>query len=40
MMASQGFLTILVTVALILTAVAPITLLILLVRDWTKGKLW
>lgn len=40
MMASETFLTILVTIGLAITTVAPVALIVLLVRDWVKGKLW
>ncbi len=40
MTASQDLLSILVTIALIVTAVAPVALLVMLVRDWLKGRLW
>lgn len=40
MIASTGFLSVLVTVCLAVTAAAPVVLLIMLVRDWKKGNLW
>ena len=40
MTASTGFLGTLVTVCLVVTAAAPVVLLIMLVRDWRKGNLW
>lgn len=40
MTASEGFLSTMVTGALALTIVAPITLIILLIVDWKKGRLW
>ena len=40
MTAGAGFLTIMVLSALAVTAVAPLLLLIMLIRDWKKGQLW
>ena len=40
MMASADVLSILVSVALVITAIAPVALLIMLVRDWKRGNLW
>lgn len=40
MSVSVGFLTIMVSVALGVTLVAPIALMLLWLRDWRKGKLW
>ncbi|HSR67101.1 MAG TPA: hypothetical protein VLU25_04110 [Acidobacteriota bacterium] len=40
MTASADFLSILVTAALLLSAAAPVLLLIFLVRDWKKDQLW
>ncbi len=40
MTASVGFLAIMVTVALMITAAAPVLLLYFLYRDWEKGTLW
>lgn len=37
---SATLLGIIVTIALIISAIAPICLLILFVRDWRRGKLW
>lgn len=40
MMASEGFLSFVVTAALMVTMSAPILLLYFLYRDWRDGKLW
>jgi hypothetical protein len=32
--------TLLVTIAVIITFITPAALLILFIRDWTKGQLW
>ena len=40
MSVSAGVLSVLITVALLVTAVAPIVLLTLFARDWMRGKLW
>lgn len=40
MTVSVGFLTIMVSVALGVTVVAPIVLMLLWLRDWRKGRLW
>lgn len=40
MIASVGFLTVLVTAALLLAAITPIVLLVLFVRDWRGGMQW
>jgi hypothetical protein len=40
MTASIAFLTIVVSVAVSVTALAPILLLILWFMDWKKGQLW
>lgn len=40
MTASVELLSVLVTIAVILTAIAPVVLLILLARDWKKGEQW
>ena len=37
---SSTVLAVLVTIALIITTIAPIVLLTLFVRDWRRGKLW
>lgn len=37
---SVGLLQVIVVVAVALSAVAPVTLLVFLVRDWKKGTLW
>jgi len=40
MMASAGFLTVLVSSALLLTVFTPIILIILFIRDWRNGSQW
>jgi hypothetical protein len=40
MTASVEFFSILVSIGLIITAAAPVVLIILLIRDWRKGNLW
>lgn len=40
MTASIGFLTFLVSAALLITMVSPIVLIIFLVRDWKRGEQW
>jgi hypothetical protein len=40
MIASVGFLSTIVTVAVAITVISPILLIILLILDWTKGKQW
>lgn len=40
MIASSGFLSVLVTIALAVTIVSPIILIVLWIRDWKKGQLW
>jgi hypothetical protein len=40
MTASVGFLSILVSVALLATMVSPIVLIIFLIRDWKRGQQW
>ncbi len=40
MIVSESFLFVLVLVALVLSAVAPVILLALLIRDWRAGALW
>lgn len=40
MTASTGFLGTLVLVCLIVTAAAPVVLLVMLVQDWRKRNLW
>jgi hypothetical protein len=40
MIISSGAFAALVTIALAITVVAPIVLLLLLVRDWKKGRMW
>ena len=37
---SVDFLSVLVSIALVISATAPASLLFLLVRDWRRGKLW
>ena len=40
MMASEAFLAWLVTVAVVVTLVSPVVLLVLLVRDFKRGRVW
>lgn len=40
MTVSVGFLTLMVSIALGVTAVAPIILMLLWLRDWRAGRLW
>jgi len=40
MTATAGFLATMVTVALAVTTLAPLVLLVMLIRDWKKGQLW
>lgn len=40
MIASQGFLSVVVLLALAVTMAAPLLLAILWVRDWKKRQLW
>ena len=40
MIVSTGFLSVMVTLALIMTAVAPIVLLLLWFKDIKRGELW
>lgn len=40
MTASAEFLTMLVSVALLVAAVSPFVLIILLIRDWKGKRLW
>lgn len=40
MQASLLFLSTLIGIAVVVTAVSPIVLLILLIRDWKGKKLW
>jgi len=40
MTASLGFLSILVSVAVFVTAVSSIVLIVLLIRDWKGKSLW
>ncbi len=40
MMASLGFLSALVGLAVFVTALSPVVLIILLIRDWKGKKLW
>ena len=39
-MASAGFLTVLVSSALLLTVFTPIILIVLFIRDWRSGNQW
>ncbi len=40
MIASVEFLTVMVGVALAVTAVAPLVLVVLWLKDWNRGHLW
>ena len=40
MMASEAFLAGLVTVAVVVTLISPVALLVLLVRDFKRGRVW
>lgn len=40
MNASVNFLSLLVSIALCVTAVSPVVLMILLIKDWKGNKLW
>jgi len=40
MTASIGFLTLLVTIALLATMVSPVVLIIFLILDWKRGQQW
>lgn len=40
MMISVSFLSVLVTIALLVAAVAPAALLAFFVRDWRNGNIW
>lgn len=40
MIIPSGAFAALVTIALAVTVVAPIVLLLLLIRDWKKGQMW
>lgn len=40
MTVSVSFLSVMVSIALAVTVVAPIALLILWINDWKKGQLW
>ncbi len=40
MIVSVTFLSILVTAALLVAATAPISLLVIFIRDWRSGKIW
>lgn len=40
MIASSGFLAVMVSIALAVTIAAPILLIVLWIKDWNKGQLW
>jgi hypothetical protein len=40
MIAGEMFLSTIVSVALFVTAVSPVVLIVLLVRDWVRKRLW
>ena len=40
MMASQTLLSILVGVAVLVTAVSPVILMVLIIKDWKQKQIW
>lgn len=40
MTASVGFLSALVSIAILITMVSPVVLIIFLIRDWKRGEQW
>jgi uncharacterized protein (DUF2062 family) len=40
MIVSSGFLSVMVSIALAVTIIAPILLIVLWISDWKKGQLW
>jgi hypothetical protein len=40
MIASEGFLSLLVTIAVVMTMISPVLLLAFLIRDWKRGEQW
>ncbi len=40
MMASQTFLAVLVTMAVLVTAISPLLLIVMIVKDWKQKKIW
>lgn len=40
MIASSFFLTVMVTIAVLVTIAAPFILVILWIKDWKEGQLW
>ena len=40
MMASQTFLTVLVSIAVLITALSPVLLIILYIKDWKQKRIW
>lgn len=40
MMASESFLSILVSIAVLITAVSPVVLLLLIIKDWKHKNIW
>jgi hypothetical protein len=37
---SADFLAVVITVALLITIIAPVALFLVWIRDWRNGKLW
>lgn len=40
MIVSSGFLAVMISIALVVTIIAPIILIILWFKDWKEGQLW
>ena len=40
MIVSAGFLGVMITLALVVTMIAPVILIVLWIKDWKEGKLW
>jgi hypothetical protein len=39
-MASQTFLSILVSIAVVITAISPLLLIALIIKDWKNKRIW
>jgi len=39
-MASQTFLSILVSIAVVITAISPVLLIVLIIKDWKQKQIW
>jgi len=39
-MASQTFLSILVSIAVVITAISPVLLVVLIIKDWKQKQIW